>query len=188
MLPSSLKFLVVEDLVSDSFLIQRQLNKLCDNAEIRFADSQLALTNALKKYMPDFIISDFSLSGFDGFDVIRMVKDHDPNLIILIISGSLNNDEKVAQLLMEGASGFFLKDPINELPEKLRPVLEKLYIEKQEQLEKLDHQRKKDAALDEVASFLREFDSSREDADEDTILQTMQKSILRLFPNYGSKQ
>ncbi|WP_378184724.1 response regulator [Aquimarina sp. W85] len=187
MLPSSLKFLVVEDLVSDSFLIQRQLNKLCDNAEIRFADSELALTNALKKYMPDFILSDFNLNGFDGFDVIRMVKDHDPNLIILIISGNLNNDEKVAKLLMEGASGFFLKDPMNELPEKLRPVLQKLYVEKQEQLEKLDHQRKKDAALDEVASFLREFDSSNDTINKDSILKTMQKSIIRLFPNHGSK-
>ena len=42
-----LLFLVVEDMVSDSFLLQRQLKKTCTDPEIRFADSKLSLINAL---------------------------------------------------------------------------------------------------------------------------------------------
>ena len=114
-----INFLVVEDMVSDSFLLQRQLKKACEDPEIRFADSQLSLINALKSYVPDFVLCDFNLNGFDAFDVIEIIKDYNAIIPVIVITGQLKVEESAETLIEKGASGFFLKDPMDQLHEKL---------------------------------------------------------------------
>ena len=82
-IPKYLNFLVVEDLVSDSFLLQRQLKKLSSDPEVRFVDSKLSLINALKTYIPDFVLTDFNLIGMDAFDVIKIVKEYNRTTYML---------------------------------------------------------------------------------------------------------
>src|SRR5690606_31083649 len=120
-LPSP-NFLLVEDLVSDSFLLQRQLKKISDNPEIRFVDSELSLINALKTYIPDIIITDFNLVGMDAFDIIRIVKEYNNKIPVVVITGHLKNEADRDRLLEEGAHGFFLKEPIITLNERLLPL------------------------------------------------------------------
>lgn len=180
MIEQPLKFLVVEDLVSDTFLFQRMLKKVSKNPDVRFSDSILSLQNALKTYIPDFIISDFNLTGFNAFDVINTVKDINQNIPIIIISGKLGNDERVANLLMEGAAGFFNKDNFQELPEKIIPVCEKILQEKKDTFDKLERERKRESSLKEMASFLRQYDL-KETTKERSLLQELKKNFSGLL-------
>ena len=75
MIDTPLRILIVEDLVSDAFLVQKQIKKFCSNVEISVSDKELSLSVALKQFVPDIVVSDFNLEGFTGFDVIRQVKD-----------------------------------------------------------------------------------------------------------------
>ncbi|MBT0607003.1 response regulator [Aequorivita echinoideorum] len=156
-LPDCLNFLIVEDLVSDSFLLQRQIKKLSDHPEIRFVDTEISLINALKTYIPDMVITDFNLVGMDAFDVIRIIKDYNSKIPVVVITGNLKNEEDSQKLLDAGASGFFLKEPINTLHERLLPVFEKIITQSQKQLETLGNERKKYDNQKAQSDFLREY-------------------------------
>ncbi len=156
-IPKYLNFLVVGDLVSDSFLLQRQLKKLSSDPEVRFVDSKLSLINALKTYIPDFVLTDFNLIGMDAFDVIKIVKEYNSKIPVIVISGHLKNEENETQLIEAGAEGFFLKDPINNLNERLSTLLTSLLLEKKDLLEKIARERQKHEHTASEKDFLREF-------------------------------
>ena len=162
-LPSGLNFLLVEDLISDTFLLQRQLKKISENPEIRFVDSELSLINALKTYIPDIIITDFNLVGMDAFDVIRVVKEYNDNTPVIVITAHLKNEADRELLLEKGASGFFLKEPVNTLNERLLPLFQTILETKQEDLDHLGRQRRKYQDSKSHSDFLRAHDY---DADE----------------------
>ncbi len=162
-IPSNLNFLLVEDLVSDSFLLQRQLKKISENPEIRFVDSELSLVNALKTYIPDILITDFNLVGMDAFDVIRITKEINPKIPIVVITAHLKNEADRELLLQKGASGFFLKDPINTLNERLLPLFKAISETNHEDLHQLDKERKKYDNRKSHNDFLRAHDFSPEE-------------------------
>ena len=180
MIEQSLNFLVVEDLVSDTFLFQRMLKKVSQNPEVRFSDSILSLQSALKTFIPDFIISDYNLTGFTAEDVIEIVKSIDREIPIIIISGKLGSEEKVARLLMQGAVAFFSKENFQDLPEKLIPLCQRILTEKKDTFEKLERNRKREASLKEMASFLRQYDL-KESSKELSLLQELKKNFSGLL-------
>ncbi len=167
-LPSSLNFLLVEDLVSDSFLLQRQLKKICEHPEIRFVDTELSLINALKTYIPDILITDFNLVGMDAFDVIRIAKNYNKKIPVVVITAHLKNEEDRERLLEKGASGFFLKEPINTLNERLLPLFKSIVEENQQDLDNLNRERRRYADDKSHSDFLRahDFDSQAQETEK----------------------
>lgn len=155
-LPDTLNFLLVEDLVSDSFLLQRQLKKISAHPEIRFVDTQISLINALKTYIPDILITDFNLIGMDAFDVIRITKEYNSKIPVVVITAHLKNESDKEKLLATGALGFFLKDPINTLNERLLPLFQEIIENNQEQLTSLSKERKKYNQEKKHSDFLRQ--------------------------------
>lgn len=157
-----INFLVVEDMVSDSFLLQRQLKKACEDPEIRFADSQLSLINALKSYVPDFVLCDFNLNGFDAFDVIEIIKDYNAIIPVIVITGQLKVEESADSLIEKGASGFFLKDPMDQLHEKLEPLFVRLLEEKKDALLKISKQRVETDSYHKNSDYFRQHGAKGE--------------------------
>lgn len=153
----NLIFLVVEDMVSDSFLLQRQIKKLCEEPEIRFVDGKLSLINALKSYVPDFIICDFNLNGFDAFEVIDIVNDYNSIIPVIVITGHLKNEKDQQRLMDEGASGFFLKDPMDELHQRMKPLFQKLLVEREEQMDKIDAKRREIDSYRKKSDYFRAY-------------------------------
>lgn len=148
---------MVEDMVSDSVLLQRQLKKLCKEPEIRFADGKLSLINALKSYVPDFILCDFNLNGFDAFDVIEIGKEYNPLIPVIVITGNLKNERDEARLMEQGAAGFFLKDPMDKLHERMLPLFHKLLKEKEAHLESIEKKRLEINNYQKNSDYFREY-------------------------------
>lgn len=185
--PSGLHFLLVEDLVSDSFLLQRQLKKISENPEIRFVDTQLGLTNALKTYIPDLLISDFNLVGMDAFDVIRIAKEINPKIPVIVITGHLKNEADRERLLQAGAAGFYLKEPINTLNERLTPLFTTILSTNQEDMETLDKERKRYKETRAHNDFLRAHDFNPED-EEQKLETSFWKSLKNIFGSKAKKE
>lgn len=180
-LPSP-NFLLVEDLVSDSFLLQRQLKKISENPEIRFVDSELSLINALKTFIPDILITDFNLVGMDAFDVLRIVKEYNSKIPVVVITAHLKNESDRALLMEKGASGFFLKEPINTLNERLLPLFLSIVEKNQDNLSNLDRERKRYVDRKSNSDFLRAHDYESEDNKELEPQSTgFWQSFLNLF-------
>lgn len=179
MIDTPLQILIVEDLVSDAFLIQKQIKKFCSNVDISISDKELSLSVALKQFVPDIVISDFNLEGFTGFDVIKLVKSYNEEIPVIIITGNLNNEEKAAQLIMEGASGFFLKENLSTLQDKLKPLFEQIIDDKKHLIERLDKQRQKERREKELTDYLRAHDT--EAYDQSVALETLKEKILNFL-------
>ena len=175
MIDTPLQILIVEDLVSDAFLIQKQIKKFCSNVDISICDKELSLSVALKQFVPDIVISDFNLEGFNGFDVIKLVKGYNKEIPVIIITGNLNNEEKAAQLIMQGASGFFLKENLNTLQDKLQPLFEQIIENKKDLIERLEKQRQKEKREKELTDYLRAHDT--EAFDQSIALDTLKEKI-----------
>lgn len=180
-LPSP-NFLLVEDLVSDSFLLQRQLKKISDNPEIRFVDSELSLINALKTFIPDILITDFNLVGMDAFDVLRIVNEYNEKIPVVVITAHLKNESDRDLLLEKGASGFFLKEPINTLNERLLPLFSAIVEKNQDNLDNLDRERKRYDDRKSHSDFLRAHDfESEEETELERQSSGFWQSLCRLF-------
>ncbi|PHR15186.1 MAG: hypothetical protein COA40_03430 [Aequorivita sp.] len=156
-LPDVLNFLIVEDLVSDTFLLQRQLKKICAHPEIRFVDTEISLINALKTYIPDMVITDFSLIGMNAFDVIRITKNYNSKIPVVVITGNLKYEADKARLIESGAEGFFLKEPINTLNERMLPLFTNILETQKDQMDKLRTERRKYDSSKSHSDFLREY-------------------------------
>lgn len=133
MITKPIKILLVEDQVTDAALIQRQIQKIASNSEIVLTDNLLSFRHALKTFIPDFVFTDFNMVGFTGIDVINNLKEIYPNIPVIVITGTLNNEELAADIVLKGAQGYLLKSQISTLHERLEPILIDL-LEKQKKL------------------------------------------------------
>jgi len=75
----------------------------------------------IEESKPDIVLLDLFLNGFEGWDLLRDIKDHDPHLPVIIIStyDSFRYDPRSAL-----ADGYVLKDVMTDtLKEKIKELL-----------------------------------------------------------------
>lgn len=190
-LPDNLNFLLVEDMVSDSFLLQRQLKKISNDPEIRFVDSEISLINALKTYIPDMVITDFNLVGMNAFDVLRITKEYNNKIPVVVVTGQLKYEADKEELIAKGAEGFFLKEPINTLNERVLPLFRDIIERNKQQLERLSSERRKYATSKSNSDFLREHNfghSDEEEEQEKAPPKTFWEDLKSIFGSSSSKK
>lgn len=113
--PNQLRILHLEDMPADAELVQRQLHKAGMHFEYRNAPTREAFVRVLEEFRPDVVLADFSLPDFDGFSAIRLVKQKDADLPLIVITGFLG-DEAAVSLIKAGANDYILKDRLARLP------------------------------------------------------------------------
>lgn len=115
-------------LILDDHPVVRQGVKLMVNAErdmtvVGEAQTEAEARRLVRELTPDAVIVDLSLAQGDGFNVVRDVSAHFPDIRVLVLS---MHDEIVyaERLLAEGASGYIMKEAATEqLVTALRTVL-----------------------------------------------------------------
>jgi DNA-binding NarL/FixJ family response regulator len=115
-------------LILDDHPVVRQGVKLMVNAErdmtvVGEAQTEAEARRLVRELTPDAVIVDLSLAQGDGFNVVRDVNAHFPDIRVLVLS---MHDETVyaERLLAEGASGYIMKEAATEqLITALRTVL-----------------------------------------------------------------
>ena len=126
MINTSLRILLVEDLKTDAALIKRQIKKVVKSPEIKQTENVEGCKELLLNFAPDVVLSDFNLPTCTGLDILELVKEHDENINLIFITGTINDEELAANTILNGASGYILKKHMNNLGEKLEPLLKKV--------------------------------------------------------------
>lgn len=131
-----LKILILEDSVADAELIQFELKNAKIKFEAKVVSTRGAFIRELKKFQPNFIISDFSLPGFDGYSALRIVRRKGLLVPFIFVSGTIG-EERATESLKKGATDYVLKDHIKGLVPKIKRALnefrereEKILVEK----------------------------------------------------------
>jgi DNA-binding NarL/FixJ family response regulator len=115
-------------LIVDDHPIVRQGLKLMINAEADLviageAQSEQEARDMVRELKPDAVIVDLTLGDGDGFNVVRHLHAHYPEVKVLVLS--MHEESVYAErLLAEGASGYIMKQAVtDQLVTALRTVL-----------------------------------------------------------------
>ena len=126
MLDNITRVLLIEDNESDLFLAKRQIKKAVPKSVFTTIAKKEQLEEKAEWLLPDLVVSDYHLAiDFTGLDAMLFLRERYPDVPFIIVSGAINDDEKVAELIYKGADSFLKKDNFNQLPETILEVMAK---------------------------------------------------------------
>src|SRR6266550_667045 len=102
--PMALRILLLEDVPADAALVERHLTKSGLEFVSQRVDTRARFEQALREFVPDIILSDHGLPGFDGSAALELVNERFPTLPVILVTGSLN-EEKAVEFMKAAAGG-----------------------------------------------------------------------------------
>lgn len=110
----SLRLLVIDDSEDDAELLIRELRKDGYLVESERVDDEQALRQAIVRGSWDLVITDHNMPGFGSAQAIAIVRENDPDIPIIIVSGCIGEDVAVAAM-KNGANDYLMKDKLGRL-------------------------------------------------------------------------
>ena len=107
----------------DLELVKRQVRKFNPNVLFAVAKHRAEFQEKVVMFQPDIVLSDYNLPDMNGLEALLYVREHLDSTPFVFITGILNDEEKVAEAILTGASGYLLKDNLRNLPELLAAVI-----------------------------------------------------------------
>jgi diguanylate cyclase (GGDEF)-like protein/PAS domain S-box-containing protein len=116
-LPSAIpvRILLVEDAKTDVELEIRELRRAGITLEYRVSDTEPAFRQNLAEFVPDVILSDFSMPEFDGMRALGIARELSPDTPFIFVSGTVG-EEYAIRALRNGATDYVLKSNLIRLP------------------------------------------------------------------------
>jgi len=113
-------------LVDDHLLVREGVKSVLDQEEDMHVVGQAANSeetlSQLEKLDPDIVLMDIKMSGMDGIELTRLVKQRKPSCKVIMLT---LYDQYVAEAMRAGATGYLLKDVgAKELVQTIRYVLD----------------------------------------------------------------
>lgn len=123
MAAAPVKLLFVEDVEDDVLLILRELHNDGLAVDFRRVDSARTLEAALAEHHWDIVVTDHNLPGFNSCAALEIVHRADPDLPVIIVSGSIGEEVAVEAMRM-GAKDYIMKDNLRRLAPAIRRELD----------------------------------------------------------------
>jgi len=116
------KILILEDNQSDIDLLKRELRKNGLNFSSEVVQTRESFVSALDHFLPDIILSDYTLPAFDGVAAFKIKQIKSPDTPFIIVSGSIG-EERSVELIRDGVTDYALKDKLFSLCPKINRAL-----------------------------------------------------------------
>jgi PAS domain S-box-containing protein len=164
-----IRILYVDDNSLDRELVRDALEQEHEGFQVTEASSRQEFEAHLAAGRFDLVLSDFNILGFEGLQVIKAVQASNPDLPVVIVTGT-GSEEIAVEAMRSGAADYVIKSPshIQRLPITIHAVLDKLHLqtEKARAEEKLKNEKQFSEAVivslpglfyifDENGKFLR---------------------------------
>lgn len=107
----------------DLALNKRQVKKFTSSVLFATARNRVEFEEKLIDFQPDIVLSDYNLPDMNGLEALLYVREHLDSTPFIFITGILNDEERVAETILSGASGYLLKENIQHLPDLLEKVI-----------------------------------------------------------------
>jgi phosphoserine phosphatase RsbU/P len=125
----SIRILLIEDSETDADLVVRFLKREGLVFEHQRVSNRQAFISAMDAYVPDIVISDYSIPQFNGMEAFRLLKSLNRNCPFILITGTLS-EEILVEFAKEGIDDYILKDNLLRLPISIENVMNRKTIEK----------------------------------------------------------
>ncbi len=127
-MPAKLHILVLEDNMLDAELAIQALNQAGYTCQWDCVETREAFLARLDGHVYDMVISDYNLPMFDGLSAVQLLRQRDPDLPFILVSGTLG-EETAIESLKAGATDYVVKSHLARLP----PVVARALRERDEQ-------------------------------------------------------
>ncbi|MFY0683312.1 MAG: response regulator [Balneola sp.] len=117
-----IKLLLLEDSELDVELMLRELRSMEKEFVFKVVDTLEDFEDSFLRWNPDVVISDFNLQSFSGEEALSFAKLKNPNIPVIILSGSITKNVEVT-LLENRANDVLTKDNLKRLPFAIKRVL-----------------------------------------------------------------
>jgi signal transduction histidine kinase len=145
-----LRILLVEDSEDDALLVGLELRRGGYAAELIRVESADALRSALTGSF-DLVISDWSLPKIGGLEALRIVREAQPDLPFVLVSGMIG-EENAVQALKAGAADFVTKQNLLRLVPAIEREIRDAQV-RRERRETLEALKQAVAARDQFMSI-----------------------------------
>ncbi|NTW23664.1 MAG: response regulator [Lentimicrobium sp.] len=127
-----IRILFAEDNKYDLQLAIRELSTSGLTFLNKCVETKAEFEKELDFFKPDIIISDYFLTDFDGLSILETVFSRNPDLPVIITTGSIN-EETAVKCMKAGAADYVLKDQLRRLPFSVKEVLNKKAIRQEKE-------------------------------------------------------
>lgn len=134
-----LRILHLEDDPMDAELVQMTLTTEGVECEVQVVSRREEFQTAIERGGIDLILADFALPTFDGMSALAMVRERQPDLPFVFVSGKLG-EEAAIESLKSGATDYVLKNRLA----RLVPAVQRALAEAKERT----NQRRTEQALE----------------------------------------
>jgi two-component system, OmpR family, alkaline phosphatase synthesis response regulator PhoP len=118
------KILVLDDEPDVRNLLSRILKE--ENYQVSEADTAESALSCIEESLPDLVIADINLPGMSGLDFFKLVKETQPQLPFIFLSGLTDEFDKVLGLEL-GAEDYITKPfGVRELKARVKVVLRRI--------------------------------------------------------------
>ncbi|MBN8761375.1 MAG: two-component system response regulator [Thiobacillus sp. 65-69] len=111
--PPKLRALIVEDCENDALLLIEYLQRVPFELTWQRLDTEPALREALRQEW-DIVFSDYAMPYFNGARALEVIRDHNPDLPFIFVSGTIGEDTAVAGM-RAGAQDYVMKGNLTRL-------------------------------------------------------------------------
>ena len=115
-----LHLLLLEDSDLDAELLLAALRQQEFKPDVTRVQTEADFRQAIVGSRWDLVISDYNLSGFDGMSALGILRERDPDLPFILVSGLLTEASAV-EAIRQGANDFVLKSNL----QRLGPIIER---------------------------------------------------------------
>ena len=138
-----LNALIIEDLEDDTLLTLRELKRGGFNVVWERVETADALRKALLNHPWDIVLSDYNLPQFNAPMALQVVKQIQPNIPFIVVSGTIGEASAV-ELMRQGANDYLMKGKLTRLAEVVRRELREAEIRLERQQAALELARTKE--------------------------------------------
>jgi diguanylate cyclase (GGDEF)-like protein/PAS domain S-box-containing protein len=117
-----IRILYLEDDPVDVELVTRELEGAGLEFALRHVSTHDGYVSALRE-QPDLVLSDHALPGFDSHTALTILKNQNPEIPFIVVSGTLG-EERAIEILKGGVTDFVLKDRLSRLSPAVHRALD----------------------------------------------------------------
>ena len=118
----AIRILIVEHDANDLDLLCYTLNKSGIPYQPEIVDSKKTFRKVLINFVPDIILSDFSLPAFSGAEAFEIRQQIAPHIPFIFVSGNIG-EETLLELIKNGLTDYVTKDKLFTLIFKITRAL-----------------------------------------------------------------
>ena len=122
---TEVRILLVEDSPLDAELEELELRRSGLEFKCLRVWTRKDFIRAIEDFIPDLIISDYSLPDMDGLTTLQIAKEFLPETPFLFVSGTIG-EERAIESLKSGAIDYVVKDRLDGLAIKVRRALKEV--------------------------------------------------------------